>query len=367
MTDTKILFNPAQMGILSLPNRVLMAPLTRNRAQPDGVPKDMAQTYYAQRASAGLIVSEATQISDMGKGYLDTPGIYTEDQTRAWRKITDAVHANGGRIFCQLWHVGRISHNSLLPDGASPVSSSDRRAKTQTFTANGFEDCSTPVALDAKGIARTVQDFRAAAEWAKVANFDGVEVHAANGYLIDQFLQDGVNNRSDDYGGSVKNRMRLLFEVLDAVKLVWPSSRVGVRLSPLGQANDISDSDPETLFRAVYQALGDHNLAYLHVVESFPGSEGDSDGKALLNRLRKEYSGFYIANGGYDAESAAKAIADGTADAVTFGRAFIANPDLPERFRRGAALTQPDQQTFYGGDEHGYTDYPFLDGIRPVN
>jgi N-ethylmaleimide reductase len=366
MTDTKTLFDPAQTGILSLPNRVLMAPLTRNRAQANGVPKDMAQTYYAQRASAGLIVSEATQISDMGKGYLDTPGIHNQAQADGWRKITDAVHASGGRIFCQLWHVGRISHSSLLPDGAAPVSSSDRVAKAQTFTANGFEDCSKPVALDAEGIARTVQDFRDAAEWAKAANFDGVEVHAANGYLIDQFLQDGVNDRTDAYGGPVKNRMRLLLEVLDAVKLVWPSSRVGVRLSPLGQANDMSDSDPETLFRAVYQALGDHNLAYLHVVESFPGQKGGGDGKALLDRLRKEWRGFYIANGGYDAASAASAIADGAADAVAFGRAFIANPDLPERFRRGAALTTPDQDTFYGGDERGYTDYPFLDGIRPV-
>jgi N-ethylmaleimide reductase len=359
MTDT--LFNPAQMGILNLPNRVLMAPLTRNRAQSDGVPKDMAQTYYAQRATAGLIVSEATQISAMGKGYLDTPGIHTDAQAAGWRKVTQAVHAQGGRIFCQLWHVGRISHVSLLPDGAQPVSSSARAAQAQTFTAEGFQDCSPPQALSVEAIASTVQDFRNAAEWAKKAGFDGVEVHGANGYLLDQFLQDGVNDRNDTYGGSPKNRMRLLSEVLDAVKLVWPSSRVGVRLSPLGTANDISDSDPEALFRAVYDMLGGHNLAYLHVVEAFAGSGGDDDSRALLQRLRKGWKGFYIANGDYDAETAAKAIDAGDADAVAFGRPFIANPDLPERYRTGAALNTPDQDTFYGGGREGYTDYPFLD------
>lgn len=361
MTFAKNLFSPAQMGILSLPNRVLMAPLTRNRAGSDGVPNEMAQVYYAQRASAGLIVSEATQISAMGKGYLDTPGIYAEAQAESWHKITDAVHASGGRIFCQLWHVGRISHDSLLPDGASPVSSSDRAAQAQTFTANGFEDCSKPRALTADEIKRTVQDYRNAAEWAKKANFDGVEIHGANGYLLDQFLQDSVNDRTDDYGGSAANRMRFLAEVVEAVKLVWPSSRVGVRLSPLGQANDISDSDPESVFGAVYKMLNDHKLAYLHVVESFPGNKDAENGKALLKRLRKGWEGFYIANGGYEPETATQAIADGTADAVSFGRAFIANPDLPERFRRGAVLNTPDQTTFYGGDERGYTDYPFLD------
>ncbi|QCO55919.1 alkene reductase [Pseudorhodobacter turbinis] len=363
MTCTKTLLNPVQMGILSLPNRVLMAPLTRNRAGSDGVPKDMAQTYYGQRGSAGLIVTEATQISEMGKGYLDTPGIYTEAQAEGWHQITDAVHANGGRIFCQLWHVGRISHSSLLPDGAPPVSSSDRAAQAQTFTANGFEDCSRPRAMSVEDIGRTVQDYRNAAEWARKANFDGVEIHGANGYLLDQFLQDGVNDRADDYGGPTANRMRFLNEVVNAVKLVWPSNRVGVRLSPLGQANDISDSDPEALFSAVYKMLNDQRLAYLHVVGSFPGSEGDEDGKALLKRLRKDWGGFYIANGGYDAESAAKAIDEGAADAVAFGRPYIANPDLPERFRRGAALNKPDQDTFYGGDERGYTDYPFLDNV----
>jgi N-ethylmaleimide reductase len=360
MTNTMNLFTPTQMGILNLPNRVLMAPLTRNRAQSDGVPKSMAQTYYGQRASAGLIISEATQISAMGKGYLDTPGIYTEPQADAWRKVTDAVHAAGGRIFCQLWHVGRISHSSLLPDGAAPVSSSAKAAQTQTFTANGFEDCSTPKALTPAEIASTVQDYRHAAEMAKKAGFDGVEVHAANGYLLDQFLQDSVNDRTDDYGGSVKNRMRFLGDVLNAVKLIWPSSRVGVRLSPLGQANDISDSNAEALFGEVYQMLAGHNLAYLHVVGAFPGSKGSDEDTELLQRLRALWKGFYTANGGYDAQSAAKAVAAGDADAVAFGRLFLANPDLPERFRQRADLNTPNQDTFYGGDEVGYTDYPIL-------
>lgn len=361
MTNTSPLFNPIRMGDLDLPNRVLMAPLTRNRAQSDGTPSAMAQSYYRQRASAGLIFSEATQVSDLGKGYLDTPGIYTDAHVEGWKKITDAVHAGGGRIFCQLWHVGRISHVSLLPDGASPVSSSDLQADAQTFTANGFEPCSKPEALTTDGIQKTVADYVHAAQCAKDAGFDGIEVHAANGYLLDQFLQDGVNTRSDTYGGSLENRMRLLEDILDAVKDIWPAGRIGVRLSPLGQAGDISDSDPETLFTAVYKMLDARKLAYLHVVEAFPGGEDNSDGKELLARLRSHYSGFFIGNGGYDAERATQAIADTTAHAISFGRPFIANPDLPNRMRLNAEMTKPDSDTFYGGDEKGYTDYPFLD------
>ena len=360
MTDHAKLFDPAQMGDVTLPNRVLMAPLTRNRAQSDGTPKDMAQTYYTQRASAGMILTEATQISDMGKGYLDTPGIYTADHVTGWKKITDAVHAAGGRIYCQLWHVGRISHVSLLPDGRQPVSSTDTAADAQTFTANGFEATSKPVALDAEGIAQTVNDYATAAQAAKDAGFDGIEVHAANGYLIDQFLMDGVNDRTDAYGGSVEARMKFLNEVLDVVGKVWSSDRIGVRLSPLGQANDMSDSDPEAHFGAIYNALSARNLAYLHVVEAFPGSD-DEEGVQIVKRLRKHYDGFYIANGGYDASTAEEAIASGHADAVTFGRDFIANPDLPERFRRGAKLNEQDQDTFYGGGREGYTDYPSLE------
>ncbi|SFB76325.1 alkene reductase [Tropicimonas isoalkanivorans] len=361
MTDHSILFHPTRMGAMELPNRILMAPLTRNRAHPDGTPGELAERYYAQRASAGLIISEATQISAMGKGYIDTPGIYTPEHVAGWKKITAAVHAAGGRIFCQLWHVGRISHVSLLPDNRQPVSSSAVRAEAQTFTANGFEATSEPIELPLDEIPALIADYRHAAEMAKEAGFDGVEVHGANGYLLDQFLQDGVNHREDAYGGSVENRLRLLSDVLDAVIDVWGVDRVGVRLSPLGQANDISDSDPETLFRAAYSMVASKSLAYLHVVESFPGTGEDSAGREMLDRLRAGYDGFYIPNGGYDGNSAAEAIAQGRADAVSIGRDFLANPDLPERLRVGADLNEPDQSTFYGGGAEGYVDYPFLD------
>ncbi|GFE63214.1 alkene reductase [Litoreibacter roseus] len=359
MTKNSVLFEPTQMGDLLLPNRVLMAPLTRNRAQGDGTPTEMMVEYYRQRASAGLIISEATQISAMGKGYIDTPGIYKDSHVTGWKKITDAVHASGGRIFCQLWHVGRISHVSILPDGHQPVSASAIAADAQTFTENGFEDCSEPVALDAAGIQETISDFEAAAKAAKEAGFDGVEVHAANGYLLDQFLQDGVNKRDDAYGGSIENRMRLLEDVLDVVNGVWSPGRVGVRLSPLGEAHDMSDSDPDALFTTVLKMLGTRNLAYVHTIEQFPGNEASDENKAFIKRLRAAYDGFYIGNGGYDAESASSHISDQDANAFTFGRPFIANPDLPERFRIGAELTEPDSDTFYGGDEKGYTDYPF--------
>ncbi|KIN71324.1 alkene reductase [Sulfitobacter guttiformis] len=360
MTPISNLFTPVKLGDLELPNRVLMAPLTRNRSQSDGTPSSMAELYYNQRASAGLIFSEATQVSDLGKGYLDTPGIYTDDHVTGWSKITDAVHSGGGRIFCQLWHVGRISHVSLLPEGKSPVSASDLQADAQTFTENGFEQCSKPEALTSEGIAQIIKDYAHAAKCAKEAGFDGIELHAANGYLLDQFLQDGVNTRTDSYGGSIGNRMRLLEEILDAVEAVWPKGRIGVRLSPLGQAGDISDSNSEALFTEVYKMLDARALAYLHVVEAFPGSEGEDEGRELLARLKQHYTGFFIANGGYDASSASEAILEERAHAVTFGRPFIANPDLPDRMRTGADMNKQDQDTFYGGDEKGYTDYPFL-------
>lgn len=360
MSELDPLFQPITVGDLVLPNRVLMAPLTRNRAQGDGTPKAMAQIYYRQRASAGLIISEATQISAMGKGYIDTPGVYTDAHVAAWRDIVQAVHAGGGRIFCQLWHVGRISHTSLLPGGRQPVSSSAVRAQTQTFTAEGFEDCSVPTALSQAEIQATLDDYSHAARCAQQAGFDGVEIHSANGYLLDQFLQDGVNQRADAYGGRVDNRMRLLREVIERVADVFPRDRIGVRLSPLGQANDIRDSDPEGLFSAVYSMLSEQSLAYLHVVEEFYGVETSDDDRALLQRLRALYKGVYFGNGGYDGERAAEGVQAGHADAVAFGRPFIANPDLPERLRRGGPFNTPDQDTFYGGDERGYTDYPFL-------
>ncbi|MEL6959358.1 MAG: alkene reductase [Pseudomonadota bacterium] len=357
---TSPLLKPLRMGPIELPNRVLMAPLTRNRAQSDGTPKDMAQTYYAQRASAGMIWTEATQIDPMGKGYLDTPGIHNDAQVSAWREINDAVHAAGGRTCIQLWHVGRISHTSLLPDGASPVSSTDRAADAQTFTANGFEDTSKPDALTPDGIRDLIGQYDRAARLSKEAGFDAVEVHAANGYLIDQFLQDGVNDRTDEYGGSIENRMRLLREVIGTVAAHWERGRIGVRLSPLGQANDMSDSDPEAHFATIYRALNDEQLAFLHVVENFPGGKADG---SLTQQLRKEFTnGLYIANGAYDQTKAEAAIGNGYADAITFGRPFISNPDLPERIRVGAEWAEADQDTFYGGGEEGYIDYPPLDG-----
>jgi N-ethylmaleimide reductase len=361
MPNISSLFESVQMGAIRLPNRVLMAPLTRNRGHSDGTPKEITPAYYAQRASAGLIISEATQISDVGKGYLDTPGIYTESHIAAWQNINGAVHAAGGRIFVQLWHVGRISHTSVLPEGLSPVAPSAIAAQAQTFTADGFVDCSDPIALGRDGINSTIADFRHAAQAAKDAGFDGLEVHCANGYLLDQFLQDGTNTRNDSYGGSIENRTRIMNQVLDAVSEVFPMENIGVRLSPLGQANDISDNDPEVLFTYVYETLSTRKLAYIHVVEQFPGMETSEKEAAMMARLRARYDGFYIANGGYDAVTAAHAVESGHADAVAFGRPFISNPDLPERYRVGAMLNEPDENTFFGGDERGYTDYPFLD------
>ncbi len=362
MTDRTPLFRPTKLGDLTLPNRVLMAPLTRNRAHDDGTPADLAQTYYGQRASAGLIISEGVQISDMGKGYIKTPGIYAESHIEGWKKITDAIHAGGGRIFAQLWHVGRISHTSLLPEGQAPHGPTDRAAEAYTFTHDGFEPTSTPKAMTEDDIRQTVADFVTAAEAAKAAGFDGVEIHAANGYLLEQFLMDDVNDRSDAYGGSVANRMRFLEEVIEAVGSVWPRERIGVRLSPLGQFNGVSDSDPETHFSEIIAKLDGKGLGYLHLVEQAPGSETDAEQFEIMQRLRGKWTGFTILNGGYDGDSAAKAVAEGRADAITFGRPFIANPDLPKRLRLHAPLNEGNKDTYYGGGAEGYVDYPFLDG-----
>ncbi len=365
MRDTSPLFRPLPIGAVEVPNRVLMAPLTRNRAQADGTPRAIVTEYYRQRASAGLIVTEATQVSPEGKGYVDTPGIHDDAHVAAWRRITDTVHAGGGRVFLQLWHVGRISHVSLLPDGQAPVAPSAIRAKAQTFNAEGMQDVSEPRALEAVELPRIVADYIRAAERAKEAGFDGVEVHAANGYLLDQFLRDGSNKRTDAYGGSAENRARLALEVTEAVARVWGADRVGIRLSPFEAFNDMSDSAPEQTFAAVYRLLDRLGLAYLHVVENFGNADKAPEQVAVeaaaLDRLRALWSGVYIANGNFDATQAAEWIAKGRADAVSFGRPFIANPDLPERFRIDAALNAPDQATFYGGGAEGYTDYPFLE------
>lgn len=358
------LFTPLSAGALEAPHRVWMAPLTRNRAQGDGTPKAMAETYYAQRASAGLIISEATQISPLGKGYIDTPGIHSEAQVAAWKRITEAVHAEGGRLYVQLWHVGRISHVSLLPPGEQPVSASALRAEAQTFGPEGFVDTSEPRALATDEIPQLIEDYRHAARQALAAGFDGVEVHSANGYLLDQFLHAHSNQRTDGYGGNAEGRARLTIEITKAVADIVGAGRTGLRLSPTGTFNDMRSAaenpDDEAAFVAVLDALKGEGLSFLHVVEQFPGADVSEADVALLDRLHKQWPGPYVANGDFDGARAAAWIARGRADAVTFGRPFISNPDLPERLLKGADLTPADQATFYGGGEEGYTDYPAL-------
>lgn len=353
------LFSPTRLGRTELKNRIVMAPLTRNRAaMPGNVPQDINVTYYAQRASAGLIIAEATPISPMAHGYPATPGIHSAEQVTGWKKVVDAVHAKGGKIYLQLWHVGRISHPSLLPDNALPVAPSAIRPAGQAFTYTGPQDFVTPRALGTEEIPALIEDYRKAAENALAAGFDGVEVHAANGYLLDQFLRDSTNHRTDQYGGSIANRTRLLIEVVAAVSKVWGADRVGVRLSPINQFNDIRDSYPQALFNHVAEALAPFNLAYLHVVEF--GMTGDIPQAFDCAELRRLYRGNYMANGGYDKVRGNEVIASGHADAVAYGMPFIANPDLVERFKQDAELNDPDPNTFYGGGEQGYTDYPML-------
>ena len=358
--DAAALFTPLTLGDLTLSNRIAMAPLTRNRAiEPNTEPSYLAPLYYRQRDSAGLLITEASQISQQGQGYAWTPGIFTELQVEAWRKVTDAVHADDGYIFIQLWHVGRISHNSLQPDGGAPVAPSALAAKTKTFISTGFTDVSTPRALETGEISGIVADYAHAAACARRAGFDGVEIHAANGYLIDQFLRDSTNKRTDQYGGSIENRTRFALEVVDAVLKVWPATRVGVRIAPTSPANDVSDSDPTALFGALTAELSKRNLAYLHVVEGSTGGPRDTlpfDFAAL----KRAFSGAYIANNGYTREMAIAAILENRADMIAFGRPFIANPDLVERLRQGASLNEDDKATWYGGGAKGYTDYPTL-------
>ena len=320
------LYDPIVLGDMRLRNRIFMAPLTRNRGTPSGVPGPWASTYYSQRASAGLIVTEATQISPMGKGYINTPGIHSEEQIAGWKSVVDAVHRSGGRIFLQLWHVGRISDSSLLPGNASPVAPSAIRARAQTVIATGFVDVSEPRALSLTEIRQTIEDYGRAASNAKAAGFDGVEIHAANGYLIDQFLRSNSNVRTDAYGGSAANRARFLGEVVEAVLNVWDPGRVGVRISPLGTFNDMGDAHPEETFARVVDMLNGHRPGYLHVVEDPIPVDQKAD---FFGRLRSTWKGIYIANGGYDAERGERAVSDGSADAVAYGRLFLANPICP--------------------------------------
>ncbi len=352
------LFTPVKAGSLELKNRIVMAPLTRNRAGEGNVPQGMNVEYYAQRASAGLIVTEATPISAMGHGYPATPGIHTAAQVEGWKKVVDGVHARGGKIILQLWHVGRISHPSLLPNNALPVAPSALKPAGQAFTYQGLQDFVTPRALAAEELPAIVADYSQATKNALEAGFDGVEIHAANGYLLDQFLRDSTNKRTDNYGGDLANRTRLLLEVTQAVVAVAGAGKVGVRISPLNPFNDISDSDPQALFNYVATALRPFNLAYLHVVEG--GSHGLPVAAFDFVELRKHFNGAYMANLGYDKESGNAALGAGRADLIAFGIPFIANPDLVERYAQNAPLNVADPNKFYGGNESGYIDYPTL-------
>jgi N-ethylmaleimide reductase len=360
MSDVDI-FSPFRLGPLDLPNRAVMAPMTRNRAGPGNVPTELNATYYAQRAGAGLIVSEATQISPQGIGYPGTPGIHTAKQVAGWKLVTDAVHAAGGRIFLQLWHVGRISHPSLQPDGALPVAPSAVAPAGQAWTFDGMKPYVTPRALETAELPGIVVQYRQGAANAKAAGFDGVEVHAAHGYLLDQFLRDSTNKRDDAYGGSASNRARLLVEVMEAVADEWGGARVGVHLSPTNLAfNDISDSAPAATFSTVVRALDRLGLAYLHLVEPGPVDPVGPGPRLDAAFFRPMWGTALIANKAYDLPRANAVLRDGSADLVSFATLYLANPDLDQRFRRGGPFNAPDRKTFYGGAARGYTDYPAL-------
>ena len=364
------LFDTVQAGDLQLANRIVMAPLTRNRA-PDAIPTPLMGKYYAQRASAGLLISEATAISHQAQGYSDVPGLYGTEQLDGWKCVTEAVHDAGGQIVVQLWHVGRVSHRDLQPDGGQPVAPSAITAKTRTVLIKdgtpAFVPTSEPRALDAEELPGIVHTFQAAARNAvESAGFDGVEIHGANGYLLDQFLKSGSNQRSDDYGGSIKNRARLLLEVTRAVSDAVGSGRTGIRLSPVTTANDAFDADPQPLFEYVVKQLAKLNLAFIHIIEGATGGQREvADRPFDYVALKAAYrgaggQGAWMLNNGYDKALAEQAVESGSADLIAFGRPFIANPDLVTRLRRNAPLNTPNQATFYGGGAEGYTDYEML-------
>ncbi len=364
MTNSSPLLEPVRMGRYELPHRVAMAPLTRKRAVTDGrLPWALHEIYYAQRASASPIIAEATQVSPRGIGYPDTPGIHTDAQRDAWARVTEAVHARDGRIFLQLWHVGRISHRDWQPHGELPVSSSAVAPEGKIHTPHGEQPYEAPRPLETDEIPGVVAEFSDGARRALEAGFDGVEIHAANGYLIDQFLRDGVNRRTDAYGGSVEHRARFLRETTEAVCDVWGGDRVGVRLAPTSGFNDMSDSDPEATFTHAAEVLNRFGLAYLHLVESLERAPQE---QRLTPKLRKVFDGPLMVNDGYDQAAGEEAVRSGLADLVAYGRLFLANPDLPERFRLDAPLNEPHPQTFYGGDETGYLDYPKLPRVSSV-
>lgn len=353
------LLSPGRLGRYLLPTRVVMAPMTRNRVGRDGVPNDLTVTYYTQRASAALIITEATQISPQGVGYPNTPGIHTSEQIAGWKRVTDQVHHQKAHIFLQLFHAGRISHPTLQPGGALPPAPSPLAPEGCAMTYEGPQPFVVPRQLQREEISEIVNQFRSAARNALAADFDGVEIHAANGYLLDQFLRNGSNQRTDEYGGTIESRGRLLNEVTKAVVSVWGNDRVGVRLSPLSSFNSMHDSNPEQTFHAAVERLNNFSLAYVHIVEQ---DDSQASGTSFdLRELRRVWKNASMVNGGYDRERAEEALAKGGADFVSFGRPFISNPDLPVRLEKGASLNQSDRATFYGGDERGYTDYPFLE------
>ena len=361
MTTSPSLFSPVRIGALELPHRVFMAPLTRCRASEGNVPNAMNVEYYQQRASAGLIISEATSVSPRGHGYPNTPGIYTAAQAEGWKKITEAVHAQGGHIFLQLWHVGRISHPSYQPNGELPVAPSAIKPRGQVFTGTAMMDYEVPRALETSEIPGIIAEYEHGARLAKEAGFDGVEIHNANGYLPDQFLRDGTNQRTDSYGGSVENRARFTLEITEAVVGVWGADRVGIRFSPAGVFNDMRDSDPLATFSHVLKELSRFSLAYAHITEVTAQDLAHGAVSGVGPReLRASFNGPIITAGGFTSETATAAIAEGWADAVAFGQLFIANPDLPARFKQGSPLNVPDEATFYAPGAKGYTDYPSL-------
>ena len=356
------LFSPITLGSLSLPNRIFMAPLTRCRASDGHVPNDLNVEYYTQRASAGLIISEATSVSPHGFGYPSTPGIHTAGQVEGWKKITSAIHAKGGHIYLQLWHVGRISHPVFQPGGVAPVAPSPVKPAGQIFTGTAMEEYVTPRELKTSEIPEIIAEYVHGATLAKEAGFDGVEIHNANGYLLDQFLRDGTNRRTDQYGGSVQNRVRLTLEVTEAVVGVWGGGRVGIRFSPSGVFNDMRDSNPMETFGYVLGELNRFKLAYAHITQitdqdmAYGATEGLGP-----KELRPFWKGNIVSAGGFTLETGNRALVEGWADAIAFGTSFIANPDLPERFRRNAPLNSPDEPTYYASGPKGYTDYPFLE------
>ncbi|MGB3613197.1 MAG: alkene reductase [Elainellaceae cyanobacterium] len=356
---TPTLFSSAQLGPLTLNNRMVMAPMTRLRAT-NGLPQPIMATYYAQRASAGLIISECTMVSPMSNGYMGCPGIYTAEQMDAWKPIVEAVHEAGSKIFLQLWHCGRVSHPSLL-GGALPVAPSAIAAQGTLHTPDGKVKLETPRTLNIEEIPGIVEAFRQGAENAKASGFDGVELHGAFGYLIDQFLQDGANQRTDAYGGSVANRARFLLEVVDAVAEVWGANRVGIKLSPSNTFYGMDDSDPKATFTYVLEALSPKGLAYVHLMEPNEKDLEQDIISLVVPTFRSSYGGTIIANGGFDHQSGDRILADGSAELVSFGRLFLANPDLPQRFEQDEPLNEPDPKTFYGDGKEGYTDYPFLE------